>query len=146
MFAASDRLFEAFQELQEKLVENEDQETTNVPDDLEAQIKTKMKENPDITWHRAVRLTVDPDARAERRRRRERQRRRGLERHRRMTDAPTIKPGDRLHGVEVLSLDPLGKRAIVSCGCGQTHLVGVEALVAGQVICPAAKSSGKWRP
>ena len=61
MFAASDRLFEAFQELQEKL-ENEDQETINVPDDLEAQIKTKMlKENPDITWHRAVRLTVDPE-------------------------------------------------------------------------------------
>jgi hypothetical protein len=61
MFAASDRLFEAFQELQEKL-ENKDQETINVPDDLEAQIKTKIKESPDITWHRAVRLAVDPNA------------------------------------------------------------------------------------
>ena len=58
-----------------------------------------------------------------------------------MTDAPiTIKPGDRLHGVEVLSIDPLGKRAAISCGCGQTHLVGVEALVAGHVICPARPS------
>ena len=33
-----------------------------MPDELEAKVKAKLKENPDITWHRAVRLLVDPDA------------------------------------------------------------------------------------
>ena len=61
MFAASDRLSEAFDELKEKL-EAKDQEEIKVPDDLEAQIDKLLKEKPDITWHRAVRLTVDPDA------------------------------------------------------------------------------------
>jgi len=61
MFAASDRLFEAFQELQEKL-EAEDQETIKVPADLRARIENLLKEKPDIPWHRAVRLCVDPDA------------------------------------------------------------------------------------
>jgi hypothetical protein len=61
MFAASDRLSEAFDQLKEKL-EAEDQEEIKVPDDLEAQIEKLLKEKPDITWHRAVRLTVDPDA------------------------------------------------------------------------------------
>ena len=61
MFAASDRLSEAFDELKEKL-EAKDQDEIKVPDDLEAQIDKLLKEKPDITWHRAVRLTVDPDA------------------------------------------------------------------------------------
>ena len=60
-FAASDRLSEAFDELKEKL-EAKDQETIKVPDDLKAQIEKLLIEKPDITWHRAVRLTVDPDA------------------------------------------------------------------------------------
>jgi hypothetical protein len=33
-----------------------------VPDDLKAKIENLLKEKPDIPWHRAVRLTVDPDA------------------------------------------------------------------------------------
>jgi hypothetical protein len=61
MFAASDRLFKAFDELREKL-EDEEQETVKVPDDLKAKIENKLKEEPDITWHRAIRLIVDPDA------------------------------------------------------------------------------------
>ena len=61
MFAASDRLSKAFDELKEK-PEDEDQETITVPDDLEAKVKAKLEENPDVTWHRAVRLVVDPNA------------------------------------------------------------------------------------
>jgi hypothetical protein len=61
MFAASDRLSEAFDELKEKL--GDDSEAPiKAPEDLEAKIKAKLKENPDITWHRAVRLLVDPNA------------------------------------------------------------------------------------
>ena len=63
IFAASDRLFEAFDELKEKLdAGGEAEAPINVPDSLEAQVQAKLKENPDITWHRAVRLIVDPDA------------------------------------------------------------------------------------
>jgi hypothetical protein len=61
MFAASDRLSEAFEELKEKL-EDESVEPIKVPEDLEARVKNKLQENSDITWHRAVRLLVDPDA------------------------------------------------------------------------------------
>ena len=39
-----------------------DEAQIKVPDDLEAQVKAKLEEKPDITWHRAVRLIVDPDA------------------------------------------------------------------------------------
>ena len=61
MFAASDRLSDAFDEMKEKL-EGEEQETVKVPDDLKAKIETLLKEKPDITWHQAIRLIVDPDA------------------------------------------------------------------------------------
>ena len=61
MFAASDRLSEAFDELKEEL-EDESEGTIKVPDDLEAKIKDLLQQHPDITWHRAVRLIVDPDA------------------------------------------------------------------------------------
>jgi hypothetical protein len=60
MFAASDRLSEAFNELKEKL-EDEGQETITVPDDIEVKVKAKLEENPDVTWHRAIRLLVNPD-------------------------------------------------------------------------------------
>ena len=60
MFAASNRLSEAFDEM--KRLEAEDQETIRVPADLKAQVENLLKEKPDITWHRAVRLTVEPDA------------------------------------------------------------------------------------
>jgi hypothetical protein len=61
MFAASDRLQEAFDELKEKL-EDETETPVEVPDDLEALVKGKLEEKPDITWHRAVRLVLDPNA------------------------------------------------------------------------------------
>jgi hypothetical protein len=59
-FAASDRLSEAFDELKEEL-EQETESPIEVPADLEAKVKKLIAENPDITWHHAVRLTVDPD-------------------------------------------------------------------------------------
>lgn len=62
-----------------------------------------------------------------------------------MTPAP-IKPGDHINGVEVLSIDPVGKRAVVACPCGSTHLVSVEALAAGQVACPAARPTKQVHP
>jgi hypothetical protein len=61
MFAASDRLSEAFDELKEEL-KHESETPLIVPEDLEAKVKDKLEEKPDITWHRAVRLTLDPDA------------------------------------------------------------------------------------
>jgi hypothetical protein len=60
MFVASNRLAEEFEELKEKLEdESEDQEA---PEDLEAKVKDKLREKPEITWHRAVQLIIDPDA------------------------------------------------------------------------------------
>ena len=61
MFAASDRLSEAFDELKEKLGDDSEARI-KVPDDLAAKVNAKLKENRDITWHQAVRLIVDPDA------------------------------------------------------------------------------------
>jgi hypothetical protein len=61
MFAASDRLLEAFDELKEKL-EDESEEPIEAPKGLEAKIKKLLKQKPDISWHRAVRLLIDPDA------------------------------------------------------------------------------------
>jgi hypothetical protein len=59
-FAASDRLSEAFDELKEKL-EQEIESPIEVPADFEAKVKKLIAEKPDITWHHAVRLIVDPD-------------------------------------------------------------------------------------
>jgi hypothetical protein len=61
MFAASDHLAKAFDELKED-IENEDEAQIKVAADLEAQVKAKLEKKPEITWHRAVRLIVDPDA------------------------------------------------------------------------------------
>jgi hypothetical protein len=61
MFAASDRLSEAFDELKEKL-EDESEESIKAPDDLAAKVKEQLEKSADITWHRAVRLVVDPNA------------------------------------------------------------------------------------
>jgi DNA topoisomerase VI subunit A len=60
MFAASDRLSEAFDELTQDLADESEQ--IKVPDDLKVRIETLLKENPDLTWHRAIRMIVDPDA------------------------------------------------------------------------------------
>jgi hypothetical protein len=60
MFAASDRLSEAFDELKEKLLEDESE--VKAPKDLEDRVKSLFQQHPGIIWHRAVRLLVDPDA------------------------------------------------------------------------------------
>jgi hypothetical protein len=60
-FAASDRLAEAFDELKKRL-KDESVEPVKVPDDLDAQIRKQFEQHPDITWHRALRLIVDPNA------------------------------------------------------------------------------------
>jgi hypothetical protein len=60
MFAASDRLSQAFDEMKERLDESE--ERVKVPDDLEAKVTAMLAEKRHITWHRAVRLVTDPDA------------------------------------------------------------------------------------
>jgi hypothetical protein len=46
-------------------------------------------------------------------------------------------PGQRIHGFEVLSLDPTGKRVCIGCPCGNEHIFGVEALLAGSATCAA---------
>jgi hypothetical protein len=60
MFADSDRLAAAFDQLRERL-DGETEEPIVVPENLEAKVKDVLKEKPDIPWHRAVRLIVDPD-------------------------------------------------------------------------------------
>jgi DNA topoisomerase 6 subunit A-like protein len=60
MFAASDQLAEKFDELKDRLEDEADD--VEVPADLKAKIEKLLKEKLDITWHRAVRLSVDPDA------------------------------------------------------------------------------------
>jgi hypothetical protein len=61
MFAAGDSLSQAFDELKEE-IHGHGEAQIKVPDDLEAKVKAKLEERPDMTWHRAVRLIVDPDA------------------------------------------------------------------------------------
>ena len=43
-----------------------------------------------------------------------------------------------IRGFEVLSVDPTGKRVCVGCPCGGVHVVGLEALRGGAVVCAAA--------
>jgi hypothetical protein len=59
-FVMSGRLHEAFDEAKEKL-ENTDA-PINVPDNLETKVKKHLRDSPNITWHRAIRLIVDLDA------------------------------------------------------------------------------------
>jgi hypothetical protein len=54
-------LSEAFEELEEKLGA-ETERRIKVPNNLEAIVKDQLQQHPNITWHRAVRLIVDPDA------------------------------------------------------------------------------------
>ena len=42
-------------------VEVAGERSIEVPANLEAKVQKLMAENPDITWHHAVRLIVDPD-------------------------------------------------------------------------------------
>ena len=54
-----------------------------------------------------------------------------------MTGTATTKvaAGDVINGVQILSVDPLGRRCAVACGCGATHVWSVDALIANQVAC-----------
>ena len=52
-----------------------------------------------------------------------------------MTD--TIIPGTIIRGFEILSIDPSGKRVCVGCPCGGVHVVGLDALHGGAVVCAA---------
>jgi hypothetical protein len=61
MFVASDRLSEAFAECKEEL-ENASEGPITVPDDLGVKVEQLLQQRPEIAWHRAVRLIVDPDA------------------------------------------------------------------------------------
>jgi hypothetical protein len=61
LFAASDRLSEAFEELKEQL-EDKGERPIKVPKNLEARVKNLFQKYPDISWHRAVQLLIDPDA------------------------------------------------------------------------------------
>jgi hypothetical protein len=58
-----------------------------------------------------------------------------------------ILPGTRVRNFQVLSVDETGKRISVSCACGHTRVVGVEALLSGAATCPAVNAIGhKARP
>jgi hypothetical protein len=61
VFVKSDRVAEAFEEMKNEL-EADDEAPIEAPKNLAVQVKKKLKEKSDITWHRAVRLVVDPDA------------------------------------------------------------------------------------
>ena len=61
MFVGSDRLSDAFEEGKKEL-ENSSEGPIVVPDDLRAKVERLLQERPDITWHRAVQLVVDPDS------------------------------------------------------------------------------------
>jgi hypothetical protein len=61
MFVASNRLSEAFAECKEEL-EGDSDDPITVPDDLRPKVEQLLQQRPDIPWHRAVRLIVDPDA------------------------------------------------------------------------------------
>jgi hypothetical protein len=62
LFAASNRLSEAFDEMKEKLEGKMEESTIRLPDDLAAKVAAELEQHRDIPWHRAVRLVVDPDA------------------------------------------------------------------------------------
>jgi hypothetical protein len=59
LFVKSNQLSEAFDEAKENL---ENETSIKVPDDLATKVRAKFQEQPEITWHRAVRMIIDPDA------------------------------------------------------------------------------------
>jgi hypothetical protein len=61
MFVKSNQLSEAFEEMKEKLEEEREEASIKVPDDLETQVRQQLEKSPVITWHRAIRLIVDPN-------------------------------------------------------------------------------------
>jgi hypothetical protein len=61
-FVKSDRLSEAFDKMKEEFDDDDNDDPIEAPKNLGAQVKKKMKEQPDITWYRAIELVIDPDA------------------------------------------------------------------------------------
>ena len=61
IFAASDRLSEAFEQLKEERAD-EREEPIKIPKNLEAKVESQFRKHPDISWHRAIQLLIDPDA------------------------------------------------------------------------------------
>lgn len=61
MFVKSDRLAKAFKEMRDGL-EDDDEYPIEAPKNLAAQVKKLLKQHPDITWHRAIELVIDPKA------------------------------------------------------------------------------------
>jgi hypothetical protein len=50
----------------------------------------------------------------------------------------TIVPGSHFGAFTVVSIDAIGKRAVVTCRCGGTHVYSVESLRNGTAVCHAA--------
>jgi hypothetical protein len=61
-FVKSDRLSEAFDKMKEDFDDDDNDDPIEAPKNLGVQVKKKMKEQPDITWYRALELVIDPDA------------------------------------------------------------------------------------
>jgi hypothetical protein len=47
----------------------------------------------------------------------------------------------RINGFQVLFTDASGKRVVVGCPCGSTHIVGAASLLDGSAICTAVRWS-----
>lgn len=58
MVVASHRLSEAFDEVKEEM--DDSAEPIAVPNDLRVKVEKLLQERPEITWHRAVQLVIDP--------------------------------------------------------------------------------------
>jgi hypothetical protein len=61
-FVRSDRLEELFNNAKEELENDDAENPIEVPKNLTAQVKKKLKEQPAITWHRALELIINPAA------------------------------------------------------------------------------------
>jgi hypothetical protein len=62
LFVKSNELSEAFEEVKERLEAEGGDTSIEVPDNIEKRVRATLKETPEIPWHRAVQLIIDPDA------------------------------------------------------------------------------------
>lgn len=62
MFARSDKLSDAFDEVRDKVDDEIKDRPIEVPKDLEAKVRASLKTHPHLSWHEAVRAIVDPKA------------------------------------------------------------------------------------
>lgn len=56
-----------------------------------------------------------------------------------------VLPGRRAGPFEVLSVDPTGRRACVSCPCGGVHIFSTESLLDGSAACAAVPPTSRQR-